>query len=63
MVAVAGELMEWDKDYAKELFDDDGFILAAFALSTIGMLILGIIIRMGKNLSQRELNTEEMQVT
>lgn len=45
MVAVAGEWMEWDKDYARDLFEDDGLILAAFALSTVMMLVLGIIIR------------------
>jgi hypothetical protein len=30
---------------AKHLFEDDGFIVATFVLSTLVMLVLGIIIR------------------
>ena len=32
---------------AKRLFEDDGFIVAAFVLSSLGMLVSGIIIRSG----------------
>ena len=32
---------------AKHLFEDDGFIVAAFVLSSLGMLVSGIIIRSG----------------
>ena len=32
---------------AKQLFEDDGFIVAAFVLSSLGMLVSGIIIRSG----------------
>eukprot|EP00435_Cladocopium_sp_Y103_P000370 s3897_g1.t1 len=45
MVAVAAEFLDWDLEEAKHLFEDDGFIVAAFVLSTLVMLVLGIIIR------------------
>jgi len=45
MVAVAAEFLDWDLEEAKQLFEDDGFIVAAFVLSSLGMLVSGIIIR------------------
>lgn len=45
MVAVAGEWLDWDLEGVKSLFEDDGFIVAAFLLSSVGMLVFGIIIR------------------
>jgi len=45
MVAVAGKWLDWKLDAARQLFADDGFIVASFAISTLLMLVLVVIIR------------------
>eukprot|EP00930_Biecheleria_cincta_P087126 TRINITY_DN76380_c0_g1_i1.p1 TRINITY_DN76380_c0_g1~~TRINITY_DN76380_c0_g1_i1.p1 ORF type:complete len:1719 (-),score=348.33 TRINITY_DN76380_c0_g1_i1:125-5281(-) len=45
MTAISGEYLEWDIERVQDLFSDDGVVLAAFAMSTVLMIILGVIIR------------------
>eukprot|EP00931_Biecheleriopsis_adriatica_P055467 TRINITY_DN32802_c0_g1_i1.p1 TRINITY_DN32802_c0_g1~~TRINITY_DN32802_c0_g1_i1.p1 ORF type:complete len:1736 (-),score=379.97 TRINITY_DN32802_c0_g1_i1:118-4563(-) len=46
MVAVAGEVLEWDIEQAQDLFSDDGLVIVACSVSTLLMIILGFVVRM-----------------
>ena len=39
------ELPRWDLDAAKEIFQDDALIVAAFVVSTVSMILLGFFLR------------------
>ncbi|CAJ1387997.1 unnamed protein product, partial [Effrenium voratum] len=45
MVAVAGKWLDWDLQAMRSHFEDDGFIVAGFAVSTVLMLVLVVLIR------------------